>query len=157
MERDAIAQSSQPIFSFNYGAQKTDRVKAARKISFSTAIACGLFSTMLFAFTPELLVSAFLDLETNAAKLAVEGFPYFSLGFVCFTLNLSIIGYLQSIEKAKPSIFYALLRGFIFLIPAFMILPKVLGSTGIWLAMPTAEILTTIIILIVSYFQKYKN
>ena len=63
-------------------------------------------------------------------------------------LNLTVIGYFQSIEKPKPAAFFAFLRGFAFLIPAFILVPQVLGEEGIWLAMPISETLTTIACLI---------
>lgn len=35
-----------------------------------------------------------------------------------------------------------LLRGLVLLIPAFMLMPKFIGTQGMWLAVPTAELLT---------------
>ena len=57
-------------------------------------------------------------------------------------MNLTSIGYFQSLERIKPATFFALLRGCVFLVPAFIFLPKVLGVHGIWLAMPLSESLT---------------
>ena len=41
--------------------------------------------------------------------------------------------------KRKAATVFALLRGFIFLIPAFIIMPGLLNVAGIWLAMPVSE------------------
>ena len=92
-------------------------------------------------FVPTLLVGLFLPLETAAARLAVEGFPLFAAGFVCFVVNLAAIGYYQSLERVRPATFFALLRGFFFLVPAFVLLPRLCGTPGIWLAMPLSETL----------------
>ena len=88
------------------------------------------------------MVGLFLQNENSAAKFVVQGFPYFAIGFSFFILNLTIIGYFQSLERIKPATFFAVLRGGVFLIPAFIFLPKILGIKGIWLAMPCSEILT---------------
>lgn len=100
------------------------------------------------------MVGLFLQNENSAAKLAVQGFLYFAIGFSFFILNLTIIGYFQSLERIKPATFFALLRGCVFLIPAFIFLPKILGIKGIWLAMPCSEILTFSVIIAFYALQK---
>ena len=86
--------------------------------------------------------------DNAAARIAIEGYPYFSTAFVFFILNLTVIGYYQSVEQVKPATALALLRGFIFLIPSFLLLPKAMGTNGIWLALCLSEVLTTICILV---------
>ena len=88
------------------------------------------------------MVGLFLQKDNPAALLAIAGFPYFATGFSFFILNLTVIGYFQSLECIKPATFFAILRGFVFLIPCFYLLPEVLGIAGIWLAMPLSESLT---------------
>ena len=100
------------------------------------------------------MVGLFLQNENSAAKLTVQGFPYFAIGFSFFILNLTIIGYFQSLERIKPATFFAVLRGGVFLIPAFIFLPKILGIEGIWLAMPCSEILTFSVIIAFYALQK---
>ncbi|MBS4772066.1 MAG: MATE family efflux transporter [Proteobacteria bacterium] len=145
---NAIAQSAQPIISYNYGLYQHDRVIGTEKLALITAVICGGIVSFVFVVFPEVLVGLFLKTDNPAAGLAIKGFPYFAFGFICFVLNLTVIGYFQSIEKPKPAAFFAFLRGFAFLIPAFILVPQVLGEEGIWLAMPISETLTTIACLI---------
>lgn len=63
-----------------------------------------------------------------------------------FIVNLSAIGYFQSIENVKAATAFALLRGFVFLIPVFWIMPQLAGVTGIWLSMPVSELATMLLI-----------
>ena len=53
---------------------------------------------------------------------------YILLGLngIAFSLNIVMIDYYQSIEKAALSKFHTLLRGMIILVPAFIILPLVI-------------------------------
>ncbi len=139
---NAVAQSAQPIISYNFGLCSFERMKEAVKIALSTALGFGIATTFIFSLFPHFMVGLFLQNENSAAKLAVQGFPYFAIGFSFFILNLTIIGYFQSLERIKPATFFAVLRGGVFLIPAFIFLPKILGIKGIWLAMPLSEILT---------------
>ena len=147
MVGNAIAQSAQPIISYNFGAESKERVHSALRVSLAAAFICGIISTVAFILFPELLVGLFLRIDNAAARIAIEGFPYYGVGFIFFILNLSIIGYYQSIERVKPAITFAILRGFIFLVPCFMILPDIMGVKGIWLALPLSEILTSLLIV----------
>ena len=65
-----------------------------------------------------------------------------------FAVNIAFIGYYQSIENALASTVYTLLRGVIFLVPCFILLPRLVGVAGLWLAIPAAELLTCILIYV---------
>ena len=91
------------------------------------------------------------------ATMAIEGFPYFSAAFVFFIFNLTVIGYYQSLEKMRHATVLALLRGFIFLIPSFILLPKAIGAHGIWLALCFSELLTTLTIVVIYGAGVLKN
>lgn len=145
---NAVAQSAQPIVSFNFGAARFDRVAAAQRIALATAVFCGGAVALAFVGAPQALVGLFLPPDTAAAQIAVEGFPLFAAGFVCFVVNLAVIGYYQSLERMRPAAGFALLRGFVFLAPAFVLLPRLLGIPGIWLAMPLSEGLTLLTVAI---------
>lgn len=118
------------------------------KLALKTALMCGIVVTAIFYFFPHWLVGLFLPLENEAAKIAVAGVPLFSIGFICFIVNLTAIGYYQSLERIGAATTFALLRGLLILVPAFYLLPMVLDNSGIWLAMPVSEGLTALLIFI---------
>lgn len=96
---------------------------------------------------PEQLVELFIDRSEAAFPLAVKGFPLMALAFVFFIVNLTLIGYFQSIERVRSAMVFALLRGLFFLVPCFIVLPMAFGETGIWLALGMSEMLTTLCII----------
>lgn len=53
----------------------------------------------------------------------------------------------------RPALTLMFLRVFVLLVPAFLLLPELLGIAGIWLAMPLSEALT----FLVSIFFMSKN
>ena len=106
----------------------------------------GMAVMALFLFAPRLLVALFLDPESTAARIARDGFPYYAIGIPFFILNVAIVGYCQSIERMKAAMSFVFLRGIGLLIPVFLLLPLLLGTEGIWLSMPLAEILTLAVI-----------
>ena len=156
MVGNAIAQSAQPIISYNFGAGVRERVIEAAQIALATAVVCGAAVTAVFIGSPRLLVGLFLDPATHAARIAIEGLPWFALGFICFIVNLTAIGYYQSLERVGIASGFALLRGFVFLVPSFLFMPRLCGTEGIWLAMPLSELLTALVILGVSLWRRQR-
>ena len=151
---NSIAQSAQPIISYNYGAGRWDRVHRTLAISVRAAVISSLFSIIAFTLFPEQLVHLFIADSDPAAQIAIEGFPYFATGFLFFIMNLVAIGYLQSIKRVAPATVFALLRGVVFLFPAFLLLPSVLGVKGMWFALPLSELLTFILVLGYMFFKR---
>lgn len=143
---NAIAQSAQPIISYNFGAGYNTRINQTLRVSIITALICGSTVSAAFILLPEWLVGLFIGLDNPASDIAISGFPYYAAGFIFFVINLSAIGYYQSIERVLPATVFALLRGFIFLIPCFIMLPQLFGDKGIWLALSVSEVLTSAVI-----------
>lgn len=142
MVGSAIAQSAQPIVSFNYGLGDRRRIVQTEKVAAFAGVLCGAASTLFFTLFPATAVGLFLDARETAAKLAVDGLPFFTSGFVFFILNLTGIGYFQSVERLTPATVFSLLRGFVFLTASFHVMPLLFGTKGIWLAMPVSETAT---------------
>lgn len=151
MVGNSIAQSAQPIISYNFGQHSPARMHTALRLSVFTALTCGLVATAAFVAFPRLLVTLFVSPSTPAAAIAIKGLPYYSVSFVFFIVNLSLIGYLQSVERVRAATWFALLRGFIFLIPSFVFLPHILGTQGIWLALAVSESLTSLCLFVYHY------
>lgn len=146
MVGNSIAQSAQPIISYNYGISRWGHIAQARKLLLWTSAFFGVAVALLFIFIPRGLVGLFIDLSSPAARIAVEGFPYFASGIIFFILNVAIIGYYQSIERVRKATLLVFLRGLVFLLPSFLLLPGLLGIPGIWLAMPLAEVVTLAVV-----------
>lgn len=148
MMGNAIVQSVQPIMSFAYGIKNNERLRGALAIAVKASLATGIGGLLILWIGAEAISATFLDMDCHAYQLCVEGMPYFSFSFLFIAINLVLIGYFQSIENARKSTIFTLLRGFIFTIPAFVLFPMLIGVPGLWLALPVSEALTTIIIII---------
>ncbi len=148
MVNNSVAQSAQPIISFNYGAGKEDRVREAFRLSLRTAAICGLLATAILTLGATPLISLFLQAGTKPYEIATAGLPLFAVSSVFFALNIAIIGYYQSIELNGRATLYMLLRGLVFLVPAFILMPQLIFPQGMWLAVPVSECLTLGVILL---------
>lgn len=154
---NSIAQSAQPIISYNYGVERWTNVAKVRRLLLITSISVGVLLALLFSLLPEPLVALFVDTDSTAGQIAINGFPYFATGIILFILNVAIIGYYQSIERIGRAILLVSLRGLIFLLPSFLLLPRLYGQEGIWLAMPLAELLTLVVIIISGRIDKLRG
>lgn len=154
---NAVAQSSQPIISYNYGARQFDRVRQALRIALITACLCGLMISAGMWVGSPMLAGIFLDSAERSYALTCQGLPLLGLCAIFFALNITFIGYYQSCERATRSICYMLLRGVVFLVPGFFLLPKVLGVPGLWLAIPVSEILTLTVIALIFAWQRARR
>ena len=145
---NSVAESAQPIISFNYGAGNRYRVRRAFRVSFSTATICGVLATTFLTLCAKPLVSLFLQAGTNAYEIAMGGLPLFAYSAIFFAMNVAIIGYFQATEQNTRATLCMLFRGLIFLVPAFVLMPKFIYPQGIWLAVPVTECMTLGVILL---------
>ncbi len=144
---NAVAQSAQPIISYNYGAGLPERVALTLRIALRTAGISGIIVTCGLWLGSRGVVSLFLSSDDAAYSIAVGGLPIFATCAIFFAVNITFIGYYQSIERPVRAIIYTLLRGIVLLVPAFILLPSLTGDAGLWLAIPATEAITTIIII----------
>lgn len=151
---NAVAQAAQPIISYNYGAKLDLRVSRTLRLSLLTAATCGIIVMLLMMIGPEKIVGMFLRPEENAYGIATGGLPWFASCSVFFALNVAFIGYYQSVTNASRAIVYTVLRGIIFPLATFMLLPLFFGATGLWLAIPAAEMVTLLIIVSMLFRNK---
>ena len=156
MINNAISQSAQPIISYNYGANLHDRVQKTFKLTLIYAICFSVVITIcVILFTPS-MVALFLDKSYPAYAIASQGMPYFAIGYLFFALNMMYMGYFQSIEDYKTANYISVLRGYLLLLACFYIMPKLFGTYGIWLAVPTAEFVTFLVLLPLIRYKRRK-
>lgn len=155
MVGNSIAQSAQPIISYNNGAGLSCRVKKTFRLSVMVAFICGILSMLSGIIESHSIVSIFIPSQGMANNIAMSGMPYFSISFLFFTLNLVFIGYFQSMERFKAATGFMLLRGLIFIVPSFLLLPVCIGTIGLWLAVPVSEFITFMVIVLYYLANKH--
>ena len=144
---NAVAQSAQPIISYNFGAKQEERVRRALRVSLYAAVLCGAGVLAFLVMGDHLIVSAFLRPSELAYSLAIDGMPWFATCSLFFALNVAFVGYYQSVTKAKRAMVFTMLRGIVFSVSGFLLLPRLAGTVGLWTAIPAAELVTLVIIV----------
>ena len=74
MVGNAIAQSAQPIISYNFGLGYRSRVVATERIALLTSVACGVIIMTAFCLFPHILVGLFISPDNPAARLLLDTF-----------------------------------------------------------------------------------
>ncbi len=141
MPLSGFTMGVQPIFSFNLGAGRTDRVAQAVK---TTAVIAFAY-TLVFCTTIYLFPGLFAGLFTPDPGLvaSVKGtLPLFMAGMWGFGLQMTAQSFFVGTNQVKKSLFVALLRKVILLIPLALFLPRVMGVRGIFIAEPISDMIS---------------
>lgn len=128
-----FAQGFVPIVSYSYGHHNRERVKECFKI---VVIIMFSFNFLLIAFMilfPSLVASAFTNDETLIETVR-QVMPIFLGGMTIFGLQRACQNMFVALGQAKVSVFIALLRKVILLIPLALILPRFMGMPGVYAA-----------------------
>ena len=144
MPVQGITQGTQPIMSYNYGAGNYARVRHTFKrllIVTLTATCSAFLCVLLF---PGLLARIFTPQE-ETIQLVSQVMPLFFGGIWAFGAQMACQITFMSLGQARTSLFLALLRKVILLVPLALILPRITGSVfGIFVAEPIADILASV-------------
>lgn len=132
------------IAGYNYGAKDFKRVVHAIKVAvIGTTCFCIAAMVLFFAFSFN-LISIFTS-DNSVISHGGMVLRIFILAFPLIDFQIIGSGLYQALGKAKASLFLALSRQILFLIPFVLILPVFLGEKGIWISFPVADILSAVI------------
>lgn len=141
-----LNQGTQPIIGYNYGAKNISRVRDTFYYTVKVATVMTSIGFIIGMFFPRLFAGAFtndvhlLDIAENGIRLSLISYPI--VGFQIVAGN-----FFQSIGQAKKAIIQSLSRQIIFLIPSLLILPRLFGLNGVWIAMPVSDFLASLLSL----------
>lgn len=149
-----IAQGSQPIASYNYGAKNADRVKKTFRL---LVITCLTYSTLLWAAV-QIIPKVFVSIFTSDAKLVAFTAPMLKIylgGLFLFGIQIACQITFTSLGKAVNSIIVAVVRKFVLLLPLIYIMPHVVSNPtiGVYMAEPIADIIAVLFTSVLFTFQ----
>ena len=157
-----IALGAQPIFGYNYGAKKMDRVKLCYRKTLMLSLVVGLISTLIFVFCPQIIIQAFGKQSGLYMEFATVSFRIFlGLSFITIYIKISSV-FFQAIGKPFHSMVASVLRDMVCFVPLTIFLCSVLekahpgtGIYGILLASPLSDLVagSVITILTVRFFK----
>ncbi len=151
-----ISQGVQPIISFNYGAEKYDRVKRVYLQAVAAGFVLALVSFSLFQLIPRQIISIFGEGSEEYFRFAVGYFRIFLFFTFLNFMQPITSNFFTAIGKPKRGILLSLTRQIFFLLPLILILPRIFGIDGIMYAGPAADFMAAAVamMLIVREFRR---
>lgn len=155
-----LSQGAQPIVSFNYGANNIKRVKKA----FRLLLLCSLSFTVIMWTVCMLFPQLFIGIFTSDAQLAEYtkwAIRIYMAATLIFGIQIACQQTFIALGNAKVSVFLALLRKVILLIPLIYILPNFFAdkTMAVFLAEPVADVIavTTTAVLFAKEYRRLKE
>lgn len=148
-----LAQGTQPIESYNYGAKKYDRVKKAYNLALITGGFISVVSFILFQIFPKQILSIFGTGTETYFRFGVRFFRIF-LFFTWINCIQPISStFFTSIGKPIKGVFLSLTRQILFFIPILLILPMFFGIDGIIYTGPVADLLAAVVAIVMTVYE----
>ena len=144
-----------PMISYYYGAKDHARLKKLVRTSLAVILVISLVSVAVSIGITKPLVSIFTRPDNPVYQLAVTGNRLCSIALFFIGFNIFSSGLFTALNNGVVSAILAFSRSFVFMIICLLLLPAILGVTGIWLANPLAEAMA--ILLAAIMFVKHKK
>lgn len=151
-------QGMQPIAGYNFGARQYPRVTEVTKLTMWWAIGVASFGFLLCQFFPSLIVRLFTS-DDELIRAAVFGLHIVFAVFPIVGFQMVATNFFLSIGMSKKAIFLSLTRQMLFLIPFLLILPRFYGTLGVWISIPLADTVATVVtaLVLVNQFRQFRR
>ncbi|MDR2928584.1 MAG: MATE family efflux transporter [Cytophagaceae bacterium] len=153
-----LNQGMQPIAGYNFGAKLYSRVTAVTRITIGYGVAVTTLGFVVCELFPGLISGLFTS-DPEMIKESVYGLRIVFIVFPVVGFQAVASNFFLSIGMSKKAIFLSLTRQVLFLIPLLIILPRILGTIGVWVSMPVSDAIATGItsILLIRQLRKFKK
>lgn len=158
-----LSQGAQPIISYNFGAEKIGRVKKTFKLLLTCCLAYTITIWCALMIFPEFFVGIFNN-KPELVEITSWSIRIFFGGIIIFGVQMACQQTFLALGQAKISLFMALLRKIVLLVPLIFILPTFVSEgnklAAVLAAEPISDItaaLTTVIVFTIFYKKTFNK
>ncbi len=146
-----------PVIGFHYGSGNQEQQRKILSICIRFLTAASLLIFALSVSGGSLVVRMFTPDASRVYEIAAAGFPVFSVSFLFCGFNIFISALFTALSNGKVSAVLSFLRTFGLLCGGILLLPRLFGITGVWMAVPMAERIMFFISLgcLIYYRERY--
>lgn len=142
-----LGQGVLPLIGYNFGANQKDRVgEVTIKASLASFVWGALCWIIVMIFSTQ--VMSLFNTEPEFLREGAPALRIFAIAFFTIGIQMVLSFFFQGIGRGLPSLVLASARQIIFLLPGLLIFPRLFGLTGVWVAFPTADVLSLTLTLI---------
>ncbi len=152
------AMGSAPVVSFHYGAGNHAELKSLFRKSLAVVCTAGVAMTAAAILLAEPLARLFVGYDAELMALTVNGLRYYSLSFLLSGFNIFGSAFFTALNNGPVSALISFSRTMVLEVAAILILPKLFGIDGVWLAVVVADGITLLLTsgLLLAYRKKYR-
>ena len=152
-----LTQGAQPIVGFNYGAKKIERVKSAFRLLLLSCIGFTLLIWLICMLTPQLFIGIFTS-NTELMQFSKWAVRIYMACSLLMGVQIACQQTFIALGNARTSVFLALLRKVLLLIPLIYILPHFFANKvfAVFLAEPVADFVAVTMTAIL-FFREYRR
>lgn len=130
-----------PVFSYKYGAQDTLQLRRLFRYCMGFILLCSVCCTALSLAVIRPCLTLFTDAGSRVFAITIEGFPLYAVSFLFMGVSIFASSLFTAFSDGRVSAIISFARTLVFLVGMLLLLPLLLGETGVWLAVPAAELL----------------
>lgn len=146
---------SAPIIGYHYGAGNHTELKGLFRKSLFLITLWNVILTALAILTAQSLAKIFVGYDIDLTGLTTRALALYSLSFLFMGHNIFGSAFFTALGNGVVSAAISFLRTLLFQVAAVLILPRLLGIDGIWLAIVVAELLA--LVITIYFFIKKKD
>ncbi len=143
-----------PLFSYQFGAQNYRELLRLMKLALLGITLFSLTAFTLSRILAEPLIQLFLPNGGSVYTITVNGFLLFSFSFLLSGFNLFTSGFFTAISDGKTSAIASFARNLAGIVIFLLLLPKLIGFSGVWLAVPAADLAAVLLSAFLLYDQR---
>lgn len=145
-----------PVISYNYGNGNVKLLQRIFKICTSFVFVSSLLAAALALFLSPYIVEIFTPFGTPTYEIAKTGFFLFSFNYIFAGMNIFASAMFTAFSDGPVSAIISFSRTFVFIAASILLLPRLLGVTGVWLSVPAAECITFLLSFFFFYTKRHK-
>ena len=132
----------------------TKRVKETVKTAMVISTVAGIVFYLIVLVFGKNVVGLFSNDDAQLSAISLDALRIYGLSYIFIGINILASAYLTALGKPRLSLLVALSYSFIFAVMGLFVFPQFLGPTGIWWAIPFANMAAVFVSL---YTIKHSN
>lgn len=147
---------SAPVISYHYGAQNKEELKGLFSKSLKMLTITAIVMTALAEIFAKPLASIFVGYDKELLELTVNALRLYSIAYIISWFNIFASSFFTALNDGLVSALISFLRTLVLQVLAILILPRIWGINGIWLATFAAE-MCAIVVSTICYIANRKK
>ncbi len=134
-----------PVVGYHYGAENHAELKSLLKKSLTITLISSLVMTVSSIALASPIARIFVGYDAELCEMTVNALRLYALSFLVCGFNIFGSAFFTGLNNGTASALLSFLRTLVLQVAAVLLLPRVLGIDGIWLAITAAEALTLLV------------